>query len=136
MSLSPDFKRGDPLSHETVNQIIRRLEPVAPRGGAGLDVRMGRHGQVQLGLREPVRFVGVASGAITARSGSTWGTGTVTRYQFDPVSGTDSTTGVNYSVVNPSATTMSSGNGINSGQYCWVQEDDDGNLVVTPLECA
>lgn len=136
MALDPNFKPGDPLSHGVVNEIIRRLAPVAPRCAAGLDVRMGRHGQVQVATYEPARFVGVANGAITPRSGSTWGKGTVTRYQFNAQTGTDSSTGANYAVVNPSATTMSSGNGINSGQYCWVQEDDDGNLVVTPLECA
>lgn len=136
MALSPDFKRGDPLSHATLNEIVRRLEPVAPRGGAGLDVRMGRDGQVQVAALQPLRFVGVANGAISPRSGSTWGTGKVTRYQLDHVAGTDSSTGQDYDVVNPSSTKMSSGNGIDSGQYCWVEEDSDGNLVVTPLECS
>lgn len=131
----PRFRPGDILRAETIDDLYRRTEPPAVRGSGGLTVRSDRR-CLDLALTQPLRFVGVAAGVITARSGSTWGTGTVTRYQFDAVAGTDSSTSQNFAVVNPSSTTMSSGNGINSGQYCWVQEDDDGNLVVTPLECA
>lgn len=136
MSLTDDFRRGDVLSHEVINELIRRTEPARPRASGGISVRTGPRGQVQVTGTTRMGWVGVADGNISARSGSTWGTGTVTRYQYNWISGDDSSTSLNYPVVNPSSNTMSSGYGINSGQYCWVQEDDDGNLVVMPLECS
>ena len=134
--LRDDYQAGDPLSHEWVNAVSRRLRVRPPRTGAGLASRVGPDGQVQLAAVAKAAFVGVANGNITARSGSTAGTGSVTRYELDPIAGTYASTSINYDVFNPSASTMSSGNGINSGQYCWVEEDDDGNLLVTPLECS
>ena len=134
--LRPNFKRGDPLNHETINELIRRTEPPVVRGSGAVSVRTGHRGQVQVAVPSILRFVGVANGDIPARSGSSWGTGTVTRYEYDAVSGDDDSTGQDFDVVNPSSTMMSSGNGIDDGQYCWVEEDSDGNLVVTPLECS
>src|SRR5208337_5655180 len=83
-------------------------------------------------------FLAVAQGAIPAQSGTTAGVGTVYAVSWTATyDGTGAftsvmlTTGtIPVSVYNPSSTTMSSGNGIDSGQYCWVQ----GGLVV-PIEC-
>ena len=134
MDLAPNLRPGDPLTAEMVNELIRRTQPSQPRGGTGIDVRSGPGGNHQFSATPLVRFVAVANGDISARSGSTWGTGSVTRYQFDGTH--DSTTSVDYDVVNPSSNTMSGGAGITSGLYCFVAEDDDGNLVVSPLECS
>jgi hypothetical protein len=81
----------------------------------------------------------VANGSIPARSGSAAGIGSVYTVSGAPaydssnnLTGVTLSTGsVGISVYNPSSTTMSSGNGIDSGQYCWVQ-----NGMVIPLECA
>ena len=131
-----NFKPGDQLAAADLQAMLEALRRPGAivRGGAGVDVRQGARGQVQITGTSPLRFVGVANGNITARSGSTWGTGSVTRYGFDGTH--DYTTSVNYDVVNPSSTKMGSGNGIDSGQYCWVEEDSDGHLVVMPLECS
>ena len=134
--LQDNFKAGDPLSHETMNAIVRALKPPDVRVGPGLSVRRGARGQVQLTTGRPMQFVGSANGNITARSGSAWGTGSVSIVDFDPIAGTENVTSVSYDVVNPSSNTMSDGYGIDSGQRCWVQEDDAGNLIVSPLECS
>jgi hypothetical protein len=129
----PDFKPGDVLRAETITDLYRRSEPAAVRVSGPISARSGRGG-ISLAATSPLRFVGVASGNISQRSGSAWGTGQVTRYGFDGTN--DFTTSQTFDVVNPSNSTMSSGHGIDDGQYCWVEEDSDGNLVVTPLECS
>lgn len=136
MPLSPNFRPGDPISHETFNEIARALRPTQIRGSGGVTVRAGHNGQVQIAGETCLRFVGVANGAIPAATATIgqWGTGSVTRVAFDGTNGYS--TGQDFDVVNPSPATMTSGNGIDSGQSCWVEEDSDGNLVVTPLECS
>lgn len=131
----PTFRRGDVLTAETITDLYRRTEPPAVRASGGLTSR-GDGRAIDLVGHAPLRFVGVAAENIPAASAAigAWGTGTVTRLAFDGTAGYS--TSQTYSVVNPSPATMSSGNGINSGQSVWVEEDSDGNLVVTPLECA
>ena len=133
-----DFRKGDPLLARQLQAILDEMRRPSQilRAGAGLSARQGAHGQTQITGEKRLGFFGVASGNISPRSGSTMGTGTVTRHQVNITSGDDVATTINYPVWNPSSNTMASGNGINSGQYCWVQEDDDGNLIVTPLECS
>jgi len=95
---------------------------------------------------ETLSFLGVANGAIPAASGTAAGVGQVwavitqaTWGGGPPATMTAmamTTTSQSYWVYNPSTTTMSSGNGIDSGQHVWVQQDMYGNLCVMPLECA
>ena len=127
MSLTDDFRRGDVLSHEVINELIRRTEPARPRASGGISVRTGPRGQVQVTGTTRMTFVGKANGSISAGSGSTWGTGSVTRWQFNYISGASSSTSLNYDAVNPAASAIA------SGQDVFVEEDDDGNLVVMPL---
>jgi hypothetical protein len=130
--MPPSFRPGDVLTAATLNDLYGRTVPPVVRA-TGATARSGRDA-IDLAIAAPLRFVGVAKAAIPARSGSTWGTGTVTRYAFG---GTDDyATGQDFAVVNPSSSKMSSGNGIDPGQYCWVEEDSDGDLVVAPLECS
>jgi hypothetical protein len=130
----PSFRPGDILRAETIGDLYRRTEPPAVRvSGGGLSARASG-AVLDVVAAAPLRFVGVAAAAIPARSGSTWGTGTVTRYAFDGTN--DYSTGQDFPVVNPSSSKMTSGNGIDAGQYCWVEEDSDGDLVVAPLECS
>ncbi len=71
----------------------------------------------------------VTDGAITARSGTTAGTGTVFLTTFD---GTDiTTTAETLDVFNFSSTT----GGIATGTYVWVQQDDGGNYWITAVDC-
>lgn len=131
-----DFQRGDPLKAEQLQAIRDELlRPTAViRGGAGLSVRQGARGQTQVTGDRRGAWMGKANGNIPAASGDTPGSGSVTRWQFNGTA--MASFSANYSVLNWSTTTMTSGNGINSGQRCWVEEDEDGQLWVTPLECA
>ena len=88
-------------------------------------------------------FLAVANGSIPARSGSSAGigsvyaVGTTVAFSGGTMSSCTLTAGSTpYQVYNPSSTTMSSGQGINSGQYCWTMQDQNGMWMVVPLECA
>lgn len=131
----PDVKRGDVLTAAMITDLYRRTEPPAVRTSGGITARGDRHA-LNLAADGPLRFVGVASGAIPAATGAigAWGTGNVQRLAFDGTNGYG--TGQTFPVLNPSPAKMASGNGIDSGQAVWVEEDSDGNLIVTPLECS
>lgn len=95
------------------------------------------------GVTIPLGRLAIANGNITARSSSTPGFGSVflvdvaLTYSGGAITGgTLTTTGVEIQVYNASSTTMTSGNGIDSGQYCWVQQDQGGFYSVAPLECS
>lgn len=133
--LQDNCKPGDPIRADLLNALIRASKPTQVRAGPGLTARQGSRGQVQLAVDRPTQFVGSASGNITPRSGTTWGTGQVQIIDFDPIAGTEVATSISYDVVNPSSNTMTGGAGIASGLRCFVQEDDAGNLLVYPLEC-
>ena len=88
-------------------------------------------------------FPCVANGNIPARSGSTFGVGSVksitttATYTTGALTGaTGATDSTAYDVINVSSNTMTSGNGIDSGQYSWAEQGNDGLLYVTPLECS
>ena len=91
-------------------------------------------------------FLAVANGNIPPASGTdagigkVWGVITQAAWGGGPPTTLTAmamtTTSQSFWVYNPSTTTMSSGNGIDSGQKCWVQQDMYGNLCVFPLECA
>jgi hypothetical protein len=119
-----DFRKGDRLTAEAMQEIVRRLNRLEGIKGSGrLQTRGGSVAYVE-GVRASL---GVASGAITARSGTTLGTGTVTFYYN--VGGTATVTGQSETVLNP-------GIAISSGKYVWVEQDMTGDWYVSPLECS
>jgi len=129
-----DFKRGDVLKAadlQTLRDAILRPDSEI-KGGVGIDARKGVRGSVQLTAVQSLGSVGVASGDITPRSGTTPGTGTVSVKRYD---GTNLIASHDVDVLNASADTMTGGAGITSGKYVWIGEDADGNLWVAPLEC-
>ncbi len=88
-------------------------------------------------------FLAIANGDIPARSGSTLGVGSVFSVSVAPTYTTGTLTAAaastdtdTFEVVNPSSSTMTSTNGIDSGQYCWVEQGSDGLYYVSPLECS
>src|SRR5262245_13644293 len=102
--------------------------------GAGLLGRRGPQGGFQVApVTTGAGWVGTASGAISPRSGSTPGTGTVTVRRYSGTTLLDSFT---VDVLNASSNTMTGGSGIESGQYCWVQPDGDWTWWVSPLACS
>ena len=88
---------------------------------------------VRLGVTMSCFAIGKANGGISARSGGTYGTGTVDIYRS--VSGHEDGPVESVSVLNASADTMTYGGGIDDGRYCSVAWDADGVAWVAPLEC-
>jgi hypothetical protein len=131
-----EFRPDDVLRASDLNLILDALRRSMGglQGGDGVEsIRDGR-GNTRLAATKRLAFIGKANGAIAAPTGDTPTSGTVTRYRFDGTSLV--TLGIDYAVLNASTTKMGSGNGIDSGQRVWVQEDADGNLWVAPLECS
>jgi hypothetical protein len=132
----PLFRKGDvPRAADfmELRTAIMRQRVVAGQG-SGIDVQEMPDCTMIRGRPTVARLWGVANGTISPRSGATPGTGSMTVYQYN---GTAlASTGLNIDVINVSATTMSSGHGIDSGQYCAADLDPDGWWLVTPLECS
>lgn len=130
MQSLPDFKRGDRLQAAHMQEIVRRLNRLeGVRGSGRLQTRRGPDGNLQMAYVEGVTSsMGVASGDITSRAGTTPGTGTVAFY-WKNAAGTLEATGQSETVWNP-------GIAITSGKYVWVQQDMAGDWYVAPLECS
>lgn len=123
-----DWRPGDVLTADALNELYRRTEPRAPRVSGSLSSRVGPDGNVQIAASIRGMGVGVANGTINARRGTTPGTGTVTVQEFD---GTSLSTGLDVTVFNFS----SASGGIASGKYCWICQDDYGYWWVVSAEC-
>jgi hypothetical protein len=144
------WKKGDPITAQRLNEMldsILRLDVSVPQGSP-LRIQQSSTGTV-LGIDlTGFGFLAVANGAIPAGSGITGGTGTAgvgsvyqiittPSYTSGQLSGVSFTTGtIPITVYNPSSTKMGTGDGIKTSQLCWVQMDQSGLYMVTPLECA
>lgn len=132
----PRWKAGDVIKAADLNRLVEAIErgTLTVSQDSGLEMQQGRGG-TSLRVVFPVnRFVGVASGNISTRSSGTPGSGSVTLYRYDTTNGLTSLA-INVSVLNASSTSMSSGNGIDSGKYCWIEQDGDGWWWVSPFDC-
>lgn len=139
------WKKGDPITASRLNEmldLIMRSDISVPTGGA-LRAQHSATGTLLSLDFTGYGFLAIAHGDIPARSGTACGVGSVYKVLTTPsftsshLSGVTLSTGtVELKVYNPSLTTQSSGQGVDSGQYCWVQMDDSGLYMVTPLECA
>src|SRR5437879_4800942 len=118
-----EVKPGDPIEAEQFNALVQAVrELMDVRGGNGVNVRRAG-GRLHMSAAPQVPgYLAVATSNFAPRSGTTPGIGTVDLWWYD---GTVlAATGKSLSnVVNVATTTMSSGNSIDSGQYCWVQKD-------------
>ena len=90
-TLDPNYIEGDILGATTVNAIIRRDKASGQVDirGDGLVVREGSRGQFQIAGTpgQPGIPVVVSTGGITARSGTTPGTGNVEIQVLSPATG-------------------------------------------------
>ncbi len=118
--------------HSRLHEIERRLHAVDRRSAQAeqlakqLSQMLPRAWNTGAGEGGGGFFVGVATTAITARSGSTLGTGTVEVYSTSD--GTMAATGVTQTVYNLDTA-------ISSGKRVAVQPDSFGTLIAAPLEC-
>ncbi len=88
---------------------------------------------VMLGVTGSGVAVGKASGTISARSGTTYGTGHVDIYRSN--AGAEDGPIETIDVLNASATVGSVTGSISSGKYCSVAWDSQDQAWVAPLEC-
>jgi hypothetical protein len=131
-----NFHPGDPLRARDLQSIVKAIRTVELpiRGGPGIVVRQGMQGQIEISAVDILdRAIGVANGNITARSGTTVGSGTVRVWRLNGSTLFDN--GVDYTVNNASAEMTTLGNGIDTGVYVWIMKDRDGIWWVSPLEC-
>lgn len=103
---------------------------IRPGSCAGIDVFRGPGGTT-LSVQPPsIGSLGVVTSAISARVGTTLGTGLVELYYASSTGvATDCAQAVN--VYNFSSTT----GGITTGLYVWVQQDPSGDWYVTAIDC-
>lgn len=128
--------RGDVFTAErlaAIEEELRRLGNFS--GGAGIVARQSKGGLQISAVQPNTRYLAVASGDITPRSGSTAGTGQVDRQYIDSTGAIASTGEALLDVLNPSSSTMATGKSILTGLYCWVEQDCFGTWIVAPLEC-
>jgi hypothetical protein len=131
-----DVQPGDPIRAEQFMMLVDAVrELMSVRGGDGVNVRRAG-GRIHLSAIPRVdSYLAVATSNFAARSSTTPGTGTVDLYWFD--GSALAATGESLAdVVNVSTTTMTSGNSIDSGMYCWVVQDAFGTWFISPLECS
>jgi hypothetical protein len=138
------WKPGDTITAERLNEMLDLIirQDLSVSEQSHLSLQQSATGTL-LDIQIPAKgMLAIANGAIPARSGSAAGIGSVylvhvvPTYSGDALSSVALTTGnIAYYGYNPSSTTMTSTSGIDSGQYCWVQYDQNGLLCITPLEC-
>ncbi len=126
-------KSGDPIRAEDWNLLVEMVcrNSIDVGSSFGLDIRQGPGGTVIGSVITPNSNgqLAITDGTITARSGTTPGTGTVFDVYYDgSVLVTDTTT---KTVLSYSSTT----GGIATGVYCWIVQDDDGNWWIISVDC-
>lgn len=132
----PYFKRGDRLKAADLMALRAQVQRQRLEAGqnSGIVLQENPHCTAIRVAFPSNRYLAVADANIAARSGTAPGTGTATIQNYD---GTNlGSTGISVDVLNPSSTTMTSGNGIDSGMYCWIEQDPDGWWWIWPLECS
>lgn len=135
LKIPKKVQTGDAITARDRNEIVDllRVALINPSTSSGIRITQGPDGTSLVVPQANNGFLAITNGAITSRSGTTAGSGYV--YLVTCSQGSLTTTSVEYSVINPSSTTTSSGHGIDSGKYCWVQKDQSGNLIVFAMEC-
>lgn len=138
-------KPGEPITARAWNDLVDLVirGDINVGQSSGLDFIENADGTA-LRVRKPAdTYLAVANGNIPARSDSAAGVGQAYLVYVTPtysggtltaVALTTST--VSFKVYNPSSAKMTSGNGIDSGQYCMIREYPTGLWLVWPLECS
>lgn len=133
---SISVRPGDPIKASEfmlLAQAVADLQDMTC--GTGIDIRRVG-GKIHLSaIAESNSYLGVATSNFAPRSGTTPGTGTVDIYWYDGTNLATAGKSMNAICVT-AAPTMTSGNSIDSGMYCWVERDAYGVWYVAPLECS
>lgn len=129
----PRIKDGDKIEPYHFNMIydeltrLRKMKFRGPVSTTGMDSASGP--PVVTIFPGASGQLAITSSSITARSGTTPGTGTVTPLEYN--GNTMGNTGADDLTVYLYAT----GNGINSAAYCWIEMDSSGYWWIVSAEC-
>ena len=125
----PRVKPGDEITAALFNALRDAIAQCIILPGRSVGIRITQtDAGVAISVKSTQRFAGLTSGAISARSGSTPGTGTVELYALD--------TSNNLADQNTSLPVFNFSSGaIASGKYCWIEEDLDNHFWVISAEC-
>lgn len=140
-----EAKSGDLITVRMWNALVRAIRRCDINVGqsTGLSIQQTHDGTILRIIPPDDTKLAIANGNIPARAGADAGIGLVHIVYAAPTYSAGALTGVILStgtpsiqVYNPSSAQMTSGNGIDSGQYCWIREYPTGLWVVWPLECS
>lgn len=130
----PVFRKNEILSAKKLNQLVAYIERITiqpPNPGASTGIEMAQDaGGTRLRVVFPATglLAQAGSGGVSARSGTTPGTGQVTIQSYDP---TNNITATTTTVDALNFTTTS----IDSGKYCWIAQDENRRWWVIAAEC-
>ncbi len=127
----PRVKEGDPISAGLWNQLVDFVmrNRITFGQACGLEVQETPRGTLVRASRKwEIGYVAKTTSTITARSGSTAGSGTVQLQDFDGTSYSDA-------AESPLTVYLFSATSISSGKYCWVAPDPGGWWHVVSVEC-
>lgn len=123
------FRVGDELTVESLNKLVDAINRMALTGGAGVNIQSTSNGTM---ISVPGKYVGypaITTSSISARSGATPGSGTVTLYLLSTAGALTATGTTSVTVYSYASTAIS------SGKYCWVVQDPNGEWWVISVEC-
>lgn len=130
IDIPADVEAGDPIRASDWNKLLAYLRRSRPLTGAGSGLKLTStpFGTAYQVSRTSKGYLAYSTSAITARSSTTAGTGTVY------LCSTNGTTisqdaAAEIDVLNFSATALT----IN--KYCWIEQDSDGWWWVVSMEC-
>jgi hypothetical protein len=127
-----DVRKGDVITAELLKELGRGNPVGGVRATGGITSRVDTAGNIQItGKFTGVFWFVVASGGLSARSGSTPGTGSVEIYVKNPSTGTYVDSGIALAVDYISSTT----GGVSSGVWGIGGFEDDGTPTVISLDC-
>ena len=128
-----DVRRGDIITLELLQKLYNGEPAAGIRATGGITARQTPDGGIQIAGSFKGCFVGiVGSGGISARSGTTLGTGQVTVQVKNPSTGHYASSGISIAVDSISSTT----GGVPSGTWVVCSFQDDGTACLTSVDCA
>jgi hypothetical protein len=129
--MEANFRSGDELSAETLNQIVRD-QAIEVRGSGGVSIRSAGPRSIAITQKFTGAFVGVASGDITARVGGALGIGDVELWVVDTSSGDYVDSGI---LLEDCDNLSSTTGGIPSGTWVAGFFTDSGGPLIMTADC-
>lgn len=133
--LSPTFRRGDVLTADVINALVEATG-IDVRAGAGIQARRTRRGVQITGIQPNTAYLAKSTSTFNVISGTTPGSGTLDLYWIDTAGPTVAPLGISVTAYVTTSKAQTSGKAIDSGQWCFAQQDPFGVWHCAPLDCA